>query len=135
MEQVISLGNTRVETEGRQFSVVDTTFVLFFLAVDIGSSLFSMGYAGILAIMTLLMFAVIPYFLPSETSRPDLKSWLLGRLLIASFALIIGILFAGAVGTILPATFKFMPLTLLIIAAMASCYVQLYGIIKYRLAR
>ena len=119
---------------GERFSI-DTTFVLFFLAVDFGQSAASFGLDSLLSLIALGMLLVVPYFLPSDAERPDLLSWLLGRSLIAIFATALGMMLRPTVGTLLPDVFRFVPMTLLIVAALLSCYLQLYAMIRFRLAR
>lgn len=118
----------------RRFAV-DTTFVLFFLAIDFGQSAVTFGLDSILSAMTLGMLLVLPYFLPSNSEKPDFTGWLMGRILIAIFAVALGLMFRQAVGVVLPAEFRFLPMTLLIATAMVSCYLQFYAIIRFRLAR
>lgn len=123
-----------VEVTDRRFAV-DTTFVLFFLAVDLGQSpaLFSIDSA--LSLLTLGMVLVLPYFLPTDAEKPDFLNWLLGRSLIAVFAIVLGMMFQQSLGVLLPEALKFLPLTLLILTAMVSCYLQFCAMIRFRLAR
>jgi hypothetical protein len=114
---------------------VDTTFVLFFLAVDIGRSSFSLSFETALSLLTLGMLMVLPYFLPSESERPDFVKWLIGRSVIMVFAVSLGILFSQALGVVLPDMFRLLPMTLLILTASVSCYLQFYAMIRFRLAR
>ena len=113
----------------------DTTLVLFFLAVDFGQSLSSFGLDSVFSSLTLAMLVVLPYFLPSEGEKPYFANWLAGRTIIALFAMVIGFAFRQTLGTVLPESLRFLPMTLLIAAAMFSCYLQFYGILKIRLAR
>lgn len=122
------------EAGGGAFAL-DTTFVLFFLAVDFGQTLFSFGFDGILSGITLTMLLVLPYFLPSSASKPEFVSWIFGRTLIAGLAILLGVMLTQTLGVVLPESFKFLPLTLVIAAGMISCYIQFYGIMKFRLAR
>ena len=121
------------ETERRSF-VVDTTFVLFFLAVDCGQR-FSFGIDGTLSAVTLSMFIVLPYFLPFQGEKPEFERWLFGRVVIAAFVILLGAIFRQTLGVILPDMFRFLPLTLLIVAAMISCYIQFYSLLRFRLAK
>lgn len=114
---------------------VDTTFVLFFLAVDCGQSVMSPGIADVVSIGTLGALLVLPYFLPLESEKPDFNRWLLGRSLIAVFAIALGMIFRQTLGVILPEAFRFLPMTLLVMTAMLSCYLQLCAMIRFRLAR
>lgn len=119
--------------ERRNFSV-DTTFVLFFLAVDCGQR-FTFGIDGMLSAVTLAMFIILPYFLPFEGEKPTFERWIFGRVAIAAFAIILGAVFKQAIGVILPDMFRFAPLTLLIVAAMVSCYIQFSSLLRFRLAK
>jgi hypothetical protein len=38
-------------------------------------------------------------------------------------------------GTVFPESFRFLPLTLLILAAMASCFIQFYALMRLRPAK
>jgi hypothetical protein len=132
---MMELQQTRVwETESRSFFVVDTTFVLFFLAVDCGQR-FTFGIDGMLSAVTLAMFVVMPYFLPFQGEKPEFERWLFGRVAIAALAIVLGAMFRQALGVILPDMFRFVPFTLLIVAAMISCYIQFYSLLRFRLAK
>jgi len=119
--------------DGRNFAV-DTTFVLFFLAVDCGQKL-SVGIDGLFAAATLVMFIVLPYYLPFRGDKPNFERWVLGRILIAAFAIFLGLMFRQSLGVVLPEAFRLVPLTLLIVAAMLSCYIRFYGLLRIRLAK
>ncbi|MEP6704176.1 MAG: hypothetical protein ABJB34_05175 [Acidobacteriota bacterium] len=118
----------------KRFSV-DTTFVLFFLAIDFGRTAFSPGLDSVFSGLTLGMLLVVPYFFPSAAEKPDFMGWLLGRSLITVFAVGLGLMYQQALGAVLPDVFRFLPMTLLILTAMVSCYLQFYAIIRFRLAR
>jgi hypothetical protein len=118
----------------KRFSV-DTTFVLFFLAVDFGQSVTSFGLDSVFSALTLGILLVLPYFLPSMEEKPDFYGWLMGRTLISVFAIALGLMYHQALGVVLPGEFRFLPMTLLIITGMFSCYLQFYGMIRFRLAR
>lgn len=113
---------------------VDTTFVLFFLAVEFGRTINVFGIDTIVTAITLAMLLILPYFLPSD-EKMSFSSWLLGRTLIAALAVILGAMFQQTLGTVLPETFKFLPMTLLIVTAMLSCYIQFYSFFRFRLAK
>ena len=113
----------------------DTTLVLFFLAVDFGQSLNSFGVDSVLSSLTLAVLVVLPYYLPFDGEKPALGPWLFGRVVIALFAMAVGFAFRQTLGTVLPETLRFLPLSLLIAAAMFSFYLQFYGMLKVRLAR
>ena len=44
-------------------------------------------------------------------------------------------IFHQALGVVFPELFRFFPMTLLILTAMFSCYLQFYAMIRFRLAR
>lgn len=106
---------------------IDTTFVLFFLTLELGRSSSAFGFDTLLLSITMLKMLVLPYFLPSETEPPAFAPWLTLR----GFVAVIGI----GLGVMMPASLGFMPMILLIIAATISCYVQFYSLFKLRLAK
>lgn len=114
---------------------IDTLFVLFFLALEYGRAvqLFSMDAA--LMLTTMAMVLILPYFLPSKRARPALGSWLKLRSLVAVTGLTFGVFYSRSVGLVLPESWKFVPLTFLILTAMVSCYVQFYALLRLRLAK
>ncbi len=114
---------------------IDTTFVLFFLAIELGRSADFFAFDTLLMAITTLMFAVLPYFVPSTVEPPAFGQWLVGRGVIALFGVFLGVGFQKAIGTILPDTLSLLPMTCLIVAAIASCYFQFYGLMKLRLAK
>jgi uncharacterized membrane protein (UPF0136 family) len=122
----------RTSTADKSFAI-DTTFVLFFLAVEFGQMLGNFGLDTAFFAATLLMLLILPYFLPSD-DKPKFGTWVLGRTLIAAFAVSVGVMFKQSL-SVLPETFKFLPMTLLIVTAMLSCYIQFYGLLKLRLAK
>jgi hypothetical protein len=114
---------------------VETTFVLFFLAVEFGRTFTKLSFDNFLMAVTLLMVIVLPYFLSLEDEKPGFANWILGRTFIARFAILLGALFNQTLGVVLPETFRLLPLTLLIVTAMLGCYIQFYGFLKLRLAQ
>jgi hypothetical protein len=124
---------TRSEgSENANFSI-DTTFVMFFLALDLGQNLGHFGFDTILITMVLMMVAVFPIFIAPTGNKP-FGNWLLGRGLIIVFALVLGLIFKQTLGIVFPESFNFLPLTFLILAAMISCYLQFYYFFKPRLS-
>ena len=124
----------RVEATDRGFAV-DTTFVLFFLAVDFGQSSELLSLGSALSLLTLGMVLLLPYFLPTDAEKPDFMGWVLGRSLIAVFAVVLGMMFQQSLGVLLPETLRFLPMTLLVLTGMVSCYLQFCAMIRFRLAR
>ena len=124
----------QTETVGEKKISLDTSFVLFFLAVEFGRTFFSYRLDNIFMFFTLLTVAVLPYFLLSD-EKPTFAKWILGRSLIAGFAVLLGAMFKQSLGVVLPETFRFLPMTLLIVTAMFCCYIQFYSFFKLRLAK
>lgn len=114
---------------------MDTTFVLFFLAIELGQSESFFGLDTLFMALTLGMVMALPYFLSDTNEKPLFREWILGRGVIALFAVALGVMFRQALGTVLPETLGSLPMTLLIITAMISCYVQFYSFFKFRLAK
>ncbi|MDI1243466.1 MAG: hypothetical protein PSX80_16250 [bacterium] len=114
---------------------LDTTFVLFFLAMDLGLVSLTMSVATVLQVATLVVFLVVPYFLPFTGDHQDFSRWLVGRIVVGAVGITFGLMLGQAIGTVLPDAVRFVPMTLLIVAAIICCNVQIYGILKHRLAR
>ncbi len=134
MKSITRYQNVHGEVVGKQDFAIDTSFVLFFLAVEFGRTFFSLTLDSVFLFITLLMVAVLPYFLLLN-EKPNFGSWLLGRSLIAGLAVLLGVMLKESLGVALPETFRFLPMTLLIVTAMVSCYIQFYGFLKLRLAK
>ena len=130
---IATIQNEMTGGEGKAWGV-DTSFVLFFLAVEFGRTIFSLTFDNVFLFSTLVAVAVLPYYLLSD-EKPTFGNWLLGRGLIVGLAILLGAMFARSLGVVLPETFRFLPMTLLIAAAMVSCYIQFYGFFKLRLAK
>ena len=115
--------------------VIDTTFVLFFLALEYGRSATLLAFDAALMAITLLMVLVLPYFLASNNEKPPFGNWMVGRSAVALAGIVTGIAFKQSLGVVVPESIRFMPMTLLIVASMISCYIQFYGLLKLRLAK
>jgi hypothetical protein len=113
----------------------DTSFVLFFLGLETGRTFQNFTFDGFLLFATMLMVLVLPFYLIVEDDRPDFARWLTGRGLIAIFALGLGAALNMAYGTLLPESFRYLPLSLLILAAMTSCLSQFYALMRLRPAK
>ena len=114
---------------------LDTTFVHFFLAMDLGQAGLAISLSTLLQFFTLLVFLIVPYFLPFSGEQRSLSNWMIGRTVVAGAGGMFGLMLGQAIGTVLPDTFRFVPMTLLIVAAIICCNVQIYGIMRHRLAR
>lgn len=124
-----------IETAPNRHFAIDTTFVLFFLALDLGLSFQAAGIDNILSIVTLAAFVGLPYLLPAMGENPQFASWAAGRTLIALVGVAIGLAFKQGIGSALPQGFVYLPMTLLIVAAMASCSMQFFSVFRLRLAK
>ena len=113
----------------------DTAAVLFFLALEYGRAVRVFTADGILIAITMAMLLVLPYFLPSNWNAPTFGVWIASRTVVALIGLVCGALFNYGLGIVLPESLKLMPMTFLILAGMASCYLQFYGLMKLRLAK
>lgn len=125
--------NNRTNLGGR-FSI-DTTFVLFFLALELGRGSHFFAVDTLLMAITTLMVIVLPYYLLSTEEPPSFGMWLGGRSVIAGLGVLLGFVFQASVGVLVPDLLRFVPMTALVIAAMISCYFQLYCMMKLRLAK
>lgn len=114
---------------------LDTTMVLFFLAMETVRTPLAFDAETLVSLLTLAAFGMLPYFLPLTKETGGFAKWLLGRALVASSGGIFGFMFSQSIGTLLPEEFRFVPMTLLIVAAIICCNIQIYGILKIRLAR
>jgi hypothetical protein len=105
---------------------IDTLLVLLLLTVEYARAgeflSIDSGFMG----LTVLAVLVLPYFLPSADGEPFGK-WIVSRVAVVGLGLVLG--------SALPESMRSVPLTLLLAAAMASCYVQFYGLTKLRLAK
>jgi hypothetical protein len=114
---------------------VDTTIVLFFLSMEYGRAVQMFSVDGLLMGTTMLMVLVLPFFLPSQYEKPLFANWMIRRGAVALIGILFGFVFKQSLGVLLPESLRFMPMMFLIVASMASCYVQFYGLMKLRLAK
>lgn len=117
-----------------QSIAADTTFVLFFLSLDLGQRSGS-GFEAVLSVVTLIIFVVLPYLLPYDGAKPNFGQWVAGRIAVVSLGLVTGVIFGQAVGVFLPETLRLLPITLLIMAGVICCYLRFYGLLRLRLAK
>lgn len=113
---------------------LDTTFVLFFLAMEFGRICSTASLDLVLMAVAMVGTAVLPYAVPGE-EKPDLGVWIAGRAWIAAFGVLIGLLFDQTLGVVLPEMLRFAPMALLIVSAVLSVQVQFYRFLRYRPAR
>lgn len=108
---------------------LDTTFVLFFMAMEIGRTLTTPSWDLLLMGVALVGIASLPYLL-REDEGADFGVWFAGRAWIAAFAIGLGVLFNEAIGSVLPEMLRFLPLSLVIVSSLLSCQVQLYRFLR-----
>lgn len=106
---------------------IDTAFVLFFLALEYGRGARIVSVDALLMTVTMAMVLVLPYFLPSRYEKPTFGYWLARRGALMMTGILLGI--------VVPESMRFIPMVLLILASMASCYIQFYGLTKLHLAK
>jgi hypothetical protein len=126
---------TQTKAQSRSPHAVDTTFVLFFLAVEFGRGMSGFDLGMALMAATLLSFITLPYFLPATGEKPEFSTFLVRRSAIALFATGVGVIFSRSVGTALPDAFAYLPMTFLIVTAMTSTIMQFYGFLALNTAR
>ena len=106
---------------------IDTAFVLFFLALEYGRGMRIFSMDAVLMAITMVMVLVLPYFLPFRYEKTTFGNWMSVR----GALMMSGIL----LGVALPRSVSFMPMIFLILASMASCYIQFYGLMRLHLAK
>ena len=134
MEKVSSLAGVQLFESENQNPIMDTSFVLFFLGVEIGRTILSFSMDTGVLLIALIAVGILPFFLAYEENL-SLGKWLLGRGAIAAFALLVGALFNKSVGIVFPEALSFLPFALLILTAMLSCYIQFHNFFKFRLSK
>ena len=68
----------QIEGAGDKNFAIDTTFVLFFLAVDFGTTLLSFGIDSLFSGLTLSILAVLPFFYIRPALNLNLQGGFLG---------------------------------------------------------
>lgn len=133
MENAIVLTNSGIE-ERENYFAPDTTFVLFFLAMELAGGINSLNFGTFLSVLTISSFVVVPYFLPFTDEKPEFTGWVLGRVFIAIVGLIGGLAIQFGAGTVFSESARFLPMTLLIISGIFCAGLQIRDIIRVRLA-
>jgi len=131
----IEISRSRAEYAQNRPQMLDTTFVLFFLAMEFGRGLDRFSLDAALMLTTLATVAVLPFYLIADGERPSILSWIGGRSVIAGLGVLVGVAFGRAVGVMIPDSLRFFPMTLLILAAMICCLNQFYGLLRIRPAK
>lgn len=113
------------KTTTNHFSI-DTAIVLFLLTLELGRSVGNSSVETILLAVTSLMVMLLPIAL-GNVDVTEARSWFAIRFAIAGLG--------AVVGSVLPTSMEFIPMTLLIPAAMISIYTQFYSLFRLRLAK
>ncbi len=74
MRRASQLKKTRFETASEKSSIVDTTFVLFFLAIEFGRTFSALTLENVFLFVTLLTVVALPYFLLLG-AKPQFSGW------------------------------------------------------------
>lgn len=127
------MDNTRSETivQADQPVEFDTSFVLFFLAMDIGQKAGFLSVDGVTMIAALAAVMLLPFLLTGG-EQGSFREWVVGRGVIAGFGLVSGAAFGMGVGTLFPEMFSFLPFTLLIMSAMATVFLTFSSLLGFR---
>jgi hypothetical protein len=129
--------NTLERSNGRWYTDygLDTLLVLLFLTVEFGRNVDLWSVDGALMALTMAMLAVLPYFLPMSGMVASFGKWMAVRFAIAVSGMTLGLSLRLWAGGDVTASASSLPMTLLIMAGMVSCYLQFYGLMKLRLAK
>ncbi len=114
-------------------NTIDTNYVLFFLAVELGNSFKGFNFEIFILSLTLISFLVLPYWL--NNNRGLFADWILTRSVISLFAIGFGVVFQQTLGVLIPEVYGFLPMTFLIITAFLSVYFQFYSLLKLRIVK
>jgi hypothetical protein len=128
----------RLEAKRRAKKVnntIDTSYVLFFLAVEFGNGLngFTLDLDNVVLGLTMVSILVLPFWLNSE--RKSLSEWVLVRGIVAISAIGLGVIFRQNLGTSIPEIYGYLPMTFVIISGMLSVYFQFYSFLKLRIVK
>lgn len=114
---------------------IDTSFILFFLALDFGAAAVGFGLDAVFSGLCLFALMTLPYFLAEQDDRMPFASWFWGRSAIGAAGTVLGGAFGMAAGTLLPDAARFLPTTMLIAAVTLSFYIQFFRFLKLRLVK
>lgn len=111
----------------------DTTFVLFFLSMDVGQRGF-LSVDGAVMGIALAAVMLMPYLLETRDDV-SFRHWAAGRGVIAVFGVIAGLAFSASVGTVFPQVLGSVPFTLLMVASIVSCFLAFGSGMGFRFSR
>ncbi|NNE65511.1 MAG: hypothetical protein HKN33_03010 [Pyrinomonadaceae bacterium] len=110
-------------------SFVETTFVLFFLSLDFGQNQSLLSLEGVFMGFVIGALAVLPFFLPSAAGS-SLPAWLVGRGVIVSVGVLLGLGAAQLSGAVFPDVVRFVPITMAFAAAVIACVMMFNSVLK-----
>ena len=134
MENAAAIAGDWAMPKARKHYGIDTLLVMFFLAMDTGRGMTGSGPGEILSFFTIATFVVFSYFLPSPAEKPDVAGWVGTRLFVAFAGFIFGTGFKVVSEVFLMESFKYLPMTFLILTGILCAATQIRGIIRVRLA-
>jgi hypothetical protein len=124
---------TGTAVESSNTFAFDSTFVLFFLSMDLGQRGF-FSVDGMIMAVALIAVMLIPYLLETN-DEVSFGRWAVERGFIAGFGLFSGLAFNASVGTLFPQTLESLPFTLVIMASMISCFLTFSTLLGFRFTR
>lgn len=110
----------------------DTSFILFFLAMDIGRNPFS--FESLFMVPVLAIVLVAP-FLITASGDQSLLSWIGGRAAIGFAGIIAGAAFSVFLGTLIPESFAVLPFALVVVASLVTVLFSFASLLGFRLVR
>ncbi|MBX7060761.1 MAG: hypothetical protein K1X52_03825 [Pyrinomonadaceae bacterium] len=113
-----------------RYRSLDTSVLLFFLTAELARSATFFGLDTLLLTITALVVLVLPYLLIEIDGVPAFGKWLRPRLAFAGVGIGVGVIFRSA-----PASIGHLPMTFLILSAVISSYIHIYGLLKLRLVK
>jgi hypothetical protein len=134
MENVAAIPSTWVRSTPRKGFGIDTIFVLFFLATDLGRGFGSLDFGSFLSLATICSFIVFSFFMPSPVQKPSFPFWVGLRVIVAGLGLIAGLGVNVISEVLLMENIKFYPMIFLILTGILCAATQIRGIIEVRLA-
>jgi hypothetical protein len=114
-------------------STIDTSYVLFFLALEFGNGLNGFSLDNLALGITLIAVLVLPFWLNKE--RTNISEWVLVRGIVAILAIGLGVVFHQNLGTNIPEIYGYLPMTFVLISGMLSVYFQFYSFLKLRIVK
>lgn len=114
---------------------MNTAAVVFLLALEFGRTVIPFSIDGAFMSMAILAVLALPYFFAWTRTDLSFAQWMLVRSGIVVLGLVSGAILASGVGTVVPATVKFVPMLALIAAVAISFTVNANGFLRLQLAK